>query len=178
VTHRTKPLFALGLWLALLLQPALALADGTHPPAKDEYAEELQRYVPGANRIEGMIRAPCCMSSSKQTLDIHGSEVANALRREIRRRLLAGESEDAIVASIVDRYGPEVLAVKQDSPLKGVAILLSLTMGLAGIGAVVMLRRWRARGTISSRKELGERTKATSAEYDARLDAELRALDD
>jgi cytochrome c-type biogenesis protein CcmH len=168
---------ALGMLLALWLLPAAARADEPHVVAPDEYAEELQGFVPGASRLEGTIRAPCCWN---QTLDIHGSEVSNALRREIRKRLLAGESEQAITASLVARYGEKILAVPPGSPLKGVAILLSLTMAAAGIGGFFMLRRWKARGSATAAKkskaEAGAR--AVSSEYTARLDAELKALDD
>jgi cytochrome c-type biogenesis protein CcmH len=121
------------------------------------------------------------MTTSGQTLDIHGSEVALALRREIRKRLLAGESEEAIVTSLVSRYGEKILAVPPGNPLKGVAVIMSLTMAAAGVGAFFLLRRWRARGQAAPRrkaKETGEPESAENAEYDARLDAELRALDD
>src|SRR5829696_1651838 len=95
-----------------------ALADDQHvEQAPEGYSEELQGFVPGANRLEGRIRAPCCWN---QTLDIHGSEISNSLKREIRRRLRAGETPDAIEASIVQRYGEKVLAVPPNSPLKGV----------------------------------------------------------
>src|SRR5689334_14788388 len=72
-------------------------------------------YVPGAAALEGRIMAPCCWT---QTIDIHGSEISTELRQEIRRRLRAGETTDAIQASLVERYGPRILAVPADSPLK------------------------------------------------------------
>jgi cytochrome c-type biogenesis protein CcmH len=176
VNHRTTLGLAVIASLALCLLPSLSFADDSHAPGKEDYSEELQGFVPGANRIDGMIRAPCCWN---QTLDIHGSEVSNGLRREIRRRLLAGESEEAIVASLVDRYGERILAVQPGSPLKGVAVLLSVTMALAGVGAFVLLRRWRARGAAQKPKKKGlAAEQAGSGEYNARLDAELRALDD
>ena len=111
--------------------------------------------------------------------DIHGSEVSNELRREIRKRLRAGESPEAIEASIVQRYGEKVLAVPPGSPLKSVAILLSIAMAGAGVGGFFMLRRWRERG--QKTKEQAPKDKATpetNQDYGARLDAELKALDD
>ena len=87
-----------------MLPVAAFAADAEHPdhvPAS-EAGEDLQEYVEGASRLEGRIMAPCCWN---QTIDIHGSEPAYELRREIRKRLKAGESADAIEASFVQRCG-------------------------------------------------------------------------
>jgi len=162
---------------ALFASPAEVRADAEAPPVNPaDYAEEIQGYVPGAAALEGKILAPCCWN---QTLDIHGSEPAMALRREIRRRLRAGETADVIQASIVERYGTKILAVPADSPLKGVAAVLALGMVGAGFAGFAMLKRWRTRGTAKSdsAKAKGEAT-PPDAKLDARLDAELRALDD
>jgi cytochrome c-type biogenesis protein CcmH len=144
-----------------------------HRPAKDEYAEELQGHVPGANYLEGRLRAPCCWN---QTLDIHGSEISNGLKREIRRRLIAGESADAIEESIVARYGEKIRAVPPNSPLKSVATLLSLALGLAGIGAGALIVRWRRRSRLREAAE-AERATGPRDEWDDRLDRELERLE-
>jgi cytochrome c-type biogenesis protein CcmH len=168
---------ALPLLFALLFVAAPALAhDEPHSPATPEYADDLLAFVPGANRLEGRIRAPCCWN---QTLDIHGSEVSNELRREIRSRLRKGESAEAIEASLVERYGEKILAVPPGSPLKSVAILLSIAMAGAGVGGFFMLRRWRERGQKSKAQSPTDKAAAgTDKDYGARLDAELKALDD
>jgi cytochrome c-type biogenesis protein CcmH len=162
---------------AVVAFPAPGLADQEAPPHDPtDYAAELQGYVPGAAVLEGKILAPCCWN---QTLDIHGSEPSMALRREIRKRLRAGESEEAITASLVERYGAKILAVPPGSPLKGVAAVMALGMGGAGILAFGMLKRWRARGTPADDKTKKPNAEdAVEAKLDARLDAELKALDD
>ena len=168
---------ALAVSFALALPASLALADGDPEAPPDDaakYAEELQGYVPGASALEGRIMAPCCWT---QTIDIHGSEVANDLRREIRKRLKGGESADTIEASLVNRYGTKILAVPPGSPLKTLATLLALGMGGAGAAAFFMLKRWRERTPAPAAGP--PVTKAEGdAQLDARLDAELRALDD
>jgi len=169
---------ALAVSLALALPASLALADGDPEAPPDDaakYAEELQGYVPGASALEGRIMAPCCWA---QTIDIHGSEIANDLRREIRKRLRGGESADAIEASLVNRYGTKILAVPPGSPLKTLATLLALGMGGAGAAAFVMLRRWRERTPTPAPAGGAPLKAAGDAQLDARLDAELRALDD
>ena len=158
--------------LAVLPSAALAQSDPEAPPEDPhKYAEELQGYVPGASALEGRIMAPCCWT---QTIDIHGSEIANDLRREIRKRLRSGETSDAIEASLVGRYGEKILAVPPGSPLKTLATLLVLGMVGAGGGALLMLKRWRGRALAPAGLPKGK----PNAQLDARLDAELRALDD
>jgi cytochrome c-type biogenesis protein CcmH len=166
---------AISFALVLPVSPAFAGSDPEAPPEDPaKYAEELQGYVPGASALEGRIIAPCCWT---QTIDIHGSELANDLRREIRKRLKSGETSDAIEASLVDRYGPRILAVPPGSPLKTVATLLALGMGAAGAAAFVMLKRWRGRALVPATGPVPEKGK-NDAQLDARLDAELDALDD
>src|SRR6187399_3231658 len=163
--------------LALVLPASLALADADPEAPPDDaakYAEELQGYVPGASALEGRIMAPCCWT---QTIDIHGSELANDLRREIRKRLKSGETSDVIEASLVGRYGPRILAVPPGSPLKTIATLLALAMGGAGAAAFVMLKRWRERALVAAAGPTPD-TGKNDAQLDARLDAELDALDD
>jgi cytochrome c-type biogenesis protein CcmH len=167
--------FALALSLALPASLALASADPEAPPDDAaKYAEELQGFVPGAQVLEGRIMAPCCWT---QTIDIHGSEIANDLRLEIRRRLKKGETTDAIQSSLVERYGVKILAVPPGSPLKTIATLLALAMGGAGAAAFVMLKRWRERSLVPAggpSPDAGPK----DAQLEARLDAELKALDD
>jgi cytochrome c-type biogenesis protein CcmH len=167
-------------WLlaaSLLVAPALALADAEHPehvPAA-EAGEDLQSYVPGASRLEGRIMAPCCWN---QTIDIHGSEPAYELRREIRRRLKAGESADTIEASLVQRYGSKILAVPDSSPLGGLATLLALAFGGAGVAGYFMLKRWSKGSGPTPRKATGPAAEPKRDALDERLDRELSEIRD
>ena len=139
----------------------------------DDFGADIQGDVPGASAIEGRLMAPCCWT---QTIDIHGSEISLSMRREIRRRLRNGESADAIQASFVERYGPRILAVQPNSPLKGVFIGLSVVMGGAGIASALMIGRWRKRSNPSDSPE----TKRPEArdQWDDKLDRELHDLDE
>src|ERR1041384_1362098 len=135
-------------WLlagALAISPALALAEdhGEHAHGKNQTGEDFGTYVEGASRLEGRIMAPCCWM---QTIDIHGSPVSDELRAEIRRRLKAGETPDAIEASFVQRYGAKILAGPTWSPLGGVATVLALAFGGAGVAGYFMLKRWSRAG--------------------------------
>jgi cytochrome c-type biogenesis protein CcmH len=165
--------------LAALAGMTLALVGVAHAAApnevapQDDYGADIQGDVPGASAIEGRLMAPCCWT---QTIDIHDSEISLSMRHEIRRRLRNGESADAIQASFVERYGPKILAVQPNSPLKGVFIGLSVVMGGAGIASVLMIGRWRKR---SGPKEPPESKRSEARDkWDDKLDAELKDLED
>jgi cytochrome c-type biogenesis protein CcmH len=158
----------------VLGQPVFAGAQ-TQDHADAPPDESFNEYVPGAARLEGRLLAPCCWDSSRQTLDIHGSPIANELRREIRRRLKAGETPDAIEADLVKRYTTKILAAPPDSPITHLGTILSF--GLLGAGglAVAMVSRWRRR---SPDAKSGDKPASGRDEWDDRLDHELREDDE
>jgi cytochrome c-type biogenesis protein CcmH len=159
---------------------AVEVAHAEHVPAT-EAGEDLQSYVEGASRLEGRIMAPCCWN---QTIDIHGSEAAYELRREIRKRLKAGESPDTIEASLVTRFGPRILAVPDSSPLGSLATVLSLAFGGVGVAGYFMLKRWSRAGKLGDAqrsKKKSDKDAASAAKSDAldeRLDRELSEIRD
>lgn len=169
-------------WLlagSLALVPALALADADeHGHGHRSVAgEDFNTYVEGASRLEGRIMAPCCWM---QTIDIHGSPVADELRSEIRRRLKAGETPEAIEASFVQRYGPRILAVPNSSPLGGLATGLAVAFGAAGVAGYFMLKRWsRASAAKSAERKQPAAEPLAAPRRDAldeRLDRELSEI--
>lgn len=139
---------------------------------ENDYGEDIQGNVPGASAIEGRLMAPCCWT---QTIDIHDSEIALSMRHEIRRRLRNGESAEAIQQSFVERYGPKILAVQENSQLKNVFIGLSVVMGGAGIAAAMMIGRWRKQSPKAS--PAPSDAAPVRDEWDEKLDAELKQLD-
>ena len=158
---------------AIILGNPCALAqDHADTPPDEAFTE----YVPGASRLEGRLLAPCCWDSSRQTLDIHGSPIANELRREIRRRLKAGETPESVEVDLVNRYTTKILAAPPDSPIAHLGTLLSF--GLVGAGglAAVLVARWRRRGP--GPKKDGAAAPSSRDEWDERLDDELRDAED
>lgn len=175
MTQRSLVVAALLAFLSggLVALPALAGDPHAAPAASAGPSDDLRVFVPGAAALEGRILAPCCWN---QTIDIHGSEVSNGIRREIRTRLRAGESADAIQASLVERYGPKILAMQADSSLVPIAVAVLLGISVAGFAGYRMLKRWQRTGTAPKKPE--KRDAASNEVLDARLDAELKALDD
>jgi cytochrome c-type biogenesis protein CcmH len=132
--------------------------------------------APGEARLLARLIAPCCWT---QTLDVHESEISASLRREIRARLLAGESPDAIEDSIVARYGERIRAVPRGEEVGGhIPLVVGLAM-LAAAGALLaMVRRWL--GASAARPApLAAKAAGTAPDpYDGKLDDELRAFDE
>lgn len=174
----SRTVHSLVLCLGIFSVPSAVFADQVHaPPAASAGTFE---DVEGARALEGHIRAPCCWT---QTIDVHGSEVSNELRREIRTRLKAGESADAIQKDFVARYGERILAVPPGNPLADVATVVSLGFLAAGVGGVFMLLRWRRRGREAEEKAAkNKKSKKADADTAARdklddqIDAELEKL--
>jgi cytochrome c-type biogenesis protein CcmH len=175
VTQRPFVVIALFAFLAGAFAATPARADDPHtaPASSAGVNDDLRVFVPGAAALEGKIVAPCCWN---QTVDIHGSEISNGIRREIRSRLRAGESADAIQGSLVERYGPKILAMQADSSLVPIAVTVLLGISVAGIAGYMMLKRWQRAGSAPKKPE--KRDAASNELLDARLDAELKALDD
>lgn len=64
-------------------------------------------------RIEERFLSPCCW---RESLALHRSPDADAMRAEVRQLLEAGKSEDEIVALYVSRYGQRILREPQGRP--------------------------------------------------------------
>ncbi len=129
---------------------------------------------PSAKALESRLYAPCCYGG---TLDIHESELARELRKEIESRIARGDSVDVIQADFVDRYGEKVLAARSDKPAQTMGVVLVALMLIAGAGLAVVLRRWTRKGPSDASTRDGATAPPVRDELDARLDAELADLD-
>lgn len=123
------------------VQPDEMLAD----PALEARARDISRDI----------RCPVCQG---ETIDDSNAPIARDLRLIIRERLVAGDSDQAVVDYIVERFGEGVLF---NPPARGVNWVLWLAgpaLLLAGIAVAV---------TAGRRRVLPEA--ALSAEEEARL---------
>lgn len=133
-------------------------------------ASALGSAAPGEAIVEGRLLAPCCYM---QTLDVHESPIATELRLEVRTRLAAGESPEAIEDDFAVRYGERVRAVPRGrDPRVGMFLIAISLLVAAAIALGVLVRRWR-RTPLDAPRAVSERRDA----YDERIDAELRELD-
>lgn len=105
--------------------PAASPTDPAPQPATVTSRAEL--------RIQQRLMAPCCWAG---TIDNHDSAIAAEMKDEIRRRLAAGESADAILAAFVARFGPRVLA---EPPARGLDLFVYLLPVLALLGGAALV---------------------------------------
>ena len=107
-----------------------------------------------------------CLVCRNESIDESNAELARDLRLLVRERLLAGDTNDEVIAFLVERYGEYVLLRPSTS---GSSILLWLAgplMLLIAIGIGI--------GYVRGRKTAPDQVEALSAEDQARLRALLK----
>lgn len=115
-----------------------------------------------AREISRLLRCPVCQG---ETIDDSNADIAADLRVLVRERIVAGDSDEQVIAYVVDRYGEYVLFMPSAQGANLVLwvtgpVLLLLALGLAGLAA----RRRRQAATPAS----------LSAEEQARLEQILK----
>ena len=120
-------LFAVAALPAAAIRPDEILAD----PALETRARDLGRELR-------------CLVCQNQSIDDSEADLARDLRKIVRERLVAGDSDPAIRTYLVARYGD---FVRLDPPLKPATAVLwfgpALVLVLGGVGIAVFLRRRR-----------------------------------
>jgi cytochrome c-type biogenesis protein CcmH len=142
-------LFALLLMLALASTPALAVQP-----------DEVMKDPALEARARALSEELRCLVCQNQSIDDSDAPLARDIRILIRQRIASGESNDAVRAYLVSRYGDFILL---KPPFKPETMLLWLSPALvlgAGVGAALLARRRAPRAT-----------PALSAEEEARLAA-------
>ena len=121
--------------------------------------------------LEAEIVCPTC----KTTLDQSSSPIATRMKAFIRARIAAGDSSEQIKASLVDQFGPAVLA---EPPKRGFDLLAwLLPLAALGLGIVVVgALAW----TWSRRRDRGDDTPEGELDPDLerRVDEELARYED
>ena len=109
-----------------------------------------------------------CLVCQNQSIDDSNAPLARDLRLIVREKLVAGESEDAILAFLVARYGEFVLLKPRFTMATALLWLGPFLVLLAGgIGIVLVARRRR----------VAENSTPLSADEQARLDLLTRQGD-
>ncbi len=127
-----------------------------------------------ARHIETMVIAPCCFS---QQVSVHQSPAAEEVRRDIRARLAAGQTEEEILDAYVARYGKRILAVPPPSGFDLTLYVAPVIALLASVALVlVVVRRFTAHPPPPEPLAAGAAPRAGTA-LETRLDDELRDLD-
>jgi cytochrome c-type biogenesis protein CcmH len=104
-----------------------------------------------AHAIEADLRCPVCQGLS--IADSH-TQISDAFKDEIRRRVDAGESAGAIKASFVDRYGEWILLRPETSGVDALVWVLPVgALALAAGGLALAFRRWRREPSLAATAE-------------------------
>jgi cytochrome c-type biogenesis protein CcmH len=121
-------------WVLLAVVVVGALVAGT----RDDGA------VTDAERVESIaesIRCPTCRGQSVADSD---APAASNVRKDIERRVAAGESDDEIRAALADRFGDSILLTPPSSGVAGLVwVLPVVALAAAAGGVVIAFRRWR-----------------------------------
>ena len=121
-------------------------------------------FVQGEKSVEAHLLAPCCWNG---TLDVHESDLASALRKEIRARLRGGEGVEAVEEALVARYGERMRATPKS---ERVGLLLGAgVLGVLVVAAALLRKVVRPAAPAVA----GAAATATADDWDRRLDDEL-----
>jgi cytochrome c-type biogenesis protein CcmF len=156
----------LGIMLAIMPAPAFAQGSSSHAGIVEIHNEK-ERDV---------FKSLRCMCGGCQRLPLSDCACGDfaAEREEIRQQIASGMSKDAILASYQAKWGQDGLTVPPNRGALRAIYIFPLSAILAGgVGLALMLRRWRRPETTVVVVPDGPRD-----EYDARLDEELKDLDD
>jgi cytochrome c-type biogenesis protein CcmH len=98
---------------------------------------------PSAADLEAELVCPTC----KTTLDQSNAPVAQRMKRFIRERIAAGDTEQEIKDALVAQFGENVLATPSKSGFGLLAWLLPLGVLVVGaVGVALLVRGWSGRG--------------------------------
>ena len=128
-----RPLAMLALLLALLPAPAQAALDASETLADPALEARARALAKGLR----------CVVCQNQSIDDSGADLARDLRRSLRARLLAGDSDEEAIGYLTKRYGDYVLL---EPPLKPATWALWFApAGFAVVALLLALRYFRRR---------------------------------
>ncbi len=143
--------------LLLLATPVIAVQpdEVLDDPALEQRAREISK----------LLRCPVCQG---ETIDESNAAISRDLRLYVRERLVAGDSDDAVVDAVTDRFGEFVLFEPRAT---GGNLILYLAGPLMALLAALLGWRFLASRRISAQAEA---TKPLSDDEQARLDEIMR----
>jgi cytochrome c-type biogenesis protein CcmH len=158
---------------AIALGILLMFATAVLPAAAVEPDEILADPVLEA-RARDISKNLRCLVCQNQSIDDSNAELARDLRLLVRERLVAGDSNDEVIAFVVARYGDYVLL---NPPFKASTYVLWLGPAgifLAGLGAVAVYYRRRAPGATKAPGASDTPPPALSEDEQRRFDALMK----
>ncbi|HEY9163451.1 MAG TPA: cytochrome c-type biogenesis protein [Magnetovibrio sp.] len=142
---------------ALALEPNEILAD----PALEARAREVGKHLR-------------CVVCQNQSIDDSNAELAGDMRVLVRERIMAGDSNEAVMAYMVDRYGDFVLL---DPPFKASTYVLWFGPPVIAVLGIFWLVSVYRRNMADATGTQGANTKGAQAAAAPLSDEERRRLD-
>ncbi|MDF1565403.1 MAG: cytochrome c-type biogenesis protein CcmH [Deltaproteobacteria bacterium] len=136
-------------------------------------AAEVRDIEREAMKLDQLFLGPCCYT---QTLDVHSSQPAQDLRKEIRKQLEAGKTPEEVEAWVIETYGQKILAVPPGSALAEVLMLSVAAILIAGFALLWVGRKWMKRGQDDEKGEDKTELSEEDQAYLDRLDDELSQI--
>lgn len=163
-----NPLLLAAALVPLLFSPAHPIQDD--PSLEVRYREIADELV-----------CQCGCNLMLSVCAMQGCHSATPMRAEVREKLAAGETDDAIVAGFVDRYGLVVLSAPPATGFNFTAWIMPFVVLVVGAWvAKSVLSSWR-RQTVQAEADApgrpdgsGEPVDQLSSEQQARIERELR----
>jgi cytochrome c-type biogenesis protein CcmH len=143
----------------LLLQAALALslAVSVAAPALAVTPDEILADPALEARARAISEQLRCLVCQNQSIDDSDADLAGDLRRLVRERLLAGDSDDQVIAYLVSRYGEFVLLKPRLSARNALLWATpAIVLAIGGAFIVVAARRRRTAASPLTAEERAE----------------------
>jgi cytochrome c-type biogenesis protein CcmF len=150
--------------------PARAQAGSMQHTGTVHIENDVERAIFGSLRCT-------CGSCPRDLLSTCGCSTADEARENIRAKIRAGEERDQILAEYSAEFGAEYLSVPPNhGMLRAIWAVPVVGIAVGAFGVAQLLRRWR-------KGDAGGGTSAPPAppardDYDAKIDEELKNLDD
>lgn len=137
------------------------------PPAAAQHLEDRLSDPAQETRARELSRELRCLVCQNQSIEDSNAPLARDLRRIVRERVVAGDSDKAVLDYLVQRYGEWVLLKPRFNAQTLLLWLGPVLLLLLGGGIVLALYRRQAKAPIAA-------AAALNAEEQRRLDALLR----
>lgn len=159
----------------IALMPTQAFAQGT---SSSLHSGTVKIENPKEKEIFSALRC-MCGTCARDLLSTCACGEAEETRERLREKIASGLTKDQIVAEYSAQYGTASLAIPPNTGAMQSIYVVPLTVIAGGaVGLGMALKKWRGQASEPKAKP-GKAKKATREDtYDARLDAELKDLDD
>jgi cytochrome c-type biogenesis protein CcmF len=162
----------LGIILALLPTPAFAQTSSSHAGVV---------HIENSTERDIFSQLRCmCGSCARDLLSTCSCTEADEMREKIRSKIQAGQTRDQILTDYSAEFGSDALAIPPNTgAMRAIYMVPIAGITLGTVGLAYLATRWKAKKSDSGVAKHDKKKSADEKDaYDARLDEELRDLDD